>query len=93
MANACVVYDVSVDIRWSGKSNADLSLHEQLKMSRVSKMIFRPVTEMMKRVYDFIKSEEVYQSTKFPRGEFLEKGQRSSNCGDRPSRTTYGGSR
>ncbi|GJS29268.1 hypothetical protein Tco_0489888, partial [Tanacetum coccineum] len=32
------------------------------------------VTEMMKKVDDFVKSEEAYKSTELPRGEFPEKG-------------------
>ncbi|GJU71162.1 hypothetical protein Tco_1262567 [Tanacetum coccineum] len=38
----------------------------------------KTVTKMMKRVDDFIKSEEFYRSTQLPRGEFPEKGQGTS---------------
>ncbi|GKB59586.1 hypothetical protein Tco_0915772 [Tanacetum coccineum] len=34
----------------------------------------KTVTEMMKRVDDFIKSEEVYRSTGLPRGELPKRG-------------------
>nr|GEX42488.1 reverse transcriptase domain-containing protein [Tanacetum cinerariifolium] len=41
---------------------------------RFSDQVLKTVTEMMKRVDDFIKSKEVYRSTELPIGEF-EKGQ------------------
>ncbi|GJW43084.1 hypothetical protein Tco_0071883 [Tanacetum coccineum] len=36
--------------------------------------VLKTVTEMMKKVDDFVKSEEAYKSTELPRGEFPEKG-------------------
>ncbi|GJW08253.1 hypothetical protein Tco_1570676 [Tanacetum coccineum] len=49
------------------------------------------VTEMMKMVDDFVKLEEAYKSTELPKGEHLEKGQRTSYRGDRPPRAGQGG--
>ncbi|GJS80368.1 hypothetical protein Tco_0730249 [Tanacetum coccineum] len=46
---------------------------------------------MMKKVDDFLKSEEAYKSTELPRGEFPDKGQRTSYRGNRPPRAAYGG--
>ncbi|GKC56257.1 hypothetical protein Tco_1083855, partial [Tanacetum coccineum] len=39
----------------------------------------------------FLKSEEAYKSTELPRGEFPDKGQRTSYRGNRPPRAAYGG--
>ncbi|GJU97138.1 hypothetical protein Tco_1326409 [Tanacetum coccineum] len=52
---------------------------------RFSDQVPKTVTEMMKRVDDFINSKEVYRSTKLPRGEFPEKGQGAQSPGNRPS--------
>ncbi|GJS26803.1 hypothetical protein Tco_0487423 [Tanacetum coccineum] len=52
---------------------------------RFSDQVPKTVTEMMKRVDDFINSKEVYRSTKLPRGEFHEKGQGAQSHGNRPS--------
>ncbi|GKE40158.1 hypothetical protein Tco_1463563, partial [Tanacetum coccineum] len=46
----------------------------------------RTVTEMMKRVDNFIKSKEVYKSTELPRGEFPEKGQGAPSRENKPPR-------
>ncbi|GKC77634.1 hypothetical protein Tco_1128408 [Tanacetum coccineum] len=48
------------------------------------------VTEMMKMVNDFVKSEEAYKSTKLPKGEHSEKGQGTSYKGNRPPCSGYG---
>ncbi|GJZ54571.1 reverse transcriptase domain-containing protein [Tanacetum coccineum] len=48
------------------------------------------VTEMMKRVDDFIKFEEAYKSTELPKGEHLERGHRTPYKGSRPSRIMQG---
>ncbi|GJT85221.1 hypothetical protein Tco_1066938 [Tanacetum coccineum] len=58
---------------------------------RFSDQVPKTVTEMMKKVDDFLKSEEAYKSTELPRGEFPEKGQRTSYRGNRPPRAAYGG--
>ncbi|GJV01232.1 reverse transcriptase domain-containing protein [Tanacetum coccineum] len=60
---------------------------------RFSDQVLRTVTEMMKRVDDFIKSEEVYRSTELPREEFLKMGHGALHQGDRPLRSAYGGGR
>ncbi|GKD31524.1 hypothetical protein Tco_1242302 [Tanacetum coccineum] len=49
------------------------------------------VTEMMKRVDDFVKSEEAYKSTELPKGEHPERGQGAPYKGARPSRIMQGG--
>ncbi|GKE35199.1 hypothetical protein Tco_1454521 [Tanacetum coccineum] len=41
---------------------------------RFADQVSRTVTEMMKRVYDFVKSEEAYKSTELPNGEHPERG-------------------
>ncbi|GJR67963.1 hypothetical protein Tco_0014028 [Tanacetum coccineum] len=46
---------------------------------------------MMKRVDNFIKSEEVYRSTELLRGEFLEKGQGAPSRKSRSPHAVYGG--
>ncbi|GKB02020.1 hypothetical protein Tco_0830064 [Tanacetum coccineum] len=42
---------------------------------RFADQVPRTVTEMMKKVEDFVKSEEAYKSTELPKGEHPEKGQ------------------
>ncbi|GJR29539.1 reverse transcriptase domain-containing protein [Tanacetum coccineum] len=58
---------------------------------RFSDQVPKTVTEMMKKVDDFIKSEEVYRSTELPRGESPEKGLGVPPRGNRPPRAAYGG--
>ncbi|GJX62589.1 hypothetical protein Tco_0295489 [Tanacetum coccineum] len=48
---------------------------------RFSDQVPKTVTEMMKRVDDFVKSEEAFKSTELPRGEFSEKGHRIMEIG------------
>ncbi|GKA32539.1 hypothetical protein Tco_0718906 [Tanacetum coccineum] len=48
------------------------------------------VTEMMKRVDDFVKSEEAYKSTKLPKGEHLERGHETPYKGSCPPRIMQG---
>ncbi|GKD93135.1 hypothetical protein Tco_1372972 [Tanacetum coccineum] len=43
----------------------------------------KTVTEMMKRVDDFVKSEEAFKSTELPKGEFSKKGQGTLYRGNR----------
>ncbi|GJR22171.1 hypothetical protein Tco_0970698 [Tanacetum coccineum] len=50
----------------------------------------RTVTEMMKRVDDFIKSKEVYKSTEFPRGEIPDKGQGAPSHENKLPRVVFG---
>ncbi|GKB54993.1 hypothetical protein Tco_0905746, partial [Tanacetum coccineum] len=102
-----VVYNVSTDPRWSGKRLVQPDaewLHRQLAdlreefiercldlARRFSDQVPRTMIEMIKRVDDFIKSEEVYKSIEFPRGEFLEKGQGAPSRENRLPRAAYGG--
>ncbi|GJR34963.1 hypothetical protein Tco_1210647 [Tanacetum coccineum] len=51
----------------------------------------KTVTEIMRRVDDFVKSKEAYKSTELPNGEHPEKRQGTSYWGNRPSCMTYGG--
>ncbi|GKD68422.1 hypothetical protein Tco_1322512 [Tanacetum coccineum] len=45
---------------------------------RFADQVPQTVTEMIKRVDDFVKSEEAYKSMELPKGEHPEKGQRTS---------------
>ncbi|GJU87168.1 reverse transcriptase domain-containing protein [Tanacetum coccineum] len=58
---------------------------------RFADQVPQTVTEMMKRVDDFVKSEEAFKSTELPKGEQSEKGHGTLYKGFRPSRTTQGG--
>nr|GEW00471.1 reverse transcriptase domain-containing protein [Tanacetum cinerariifolium] len=49
------------------------------------------VTEMMKRVDDFVKSDEAFKSTELPKGEQSEKGHGVPYKGFRPPRAIQGG--
>ncbi|GJU47986.1 reverse transcriptase domain-containing protein [Tanacetum coccineum] len=66
---------------------------------RFSDQVHKTVTEMMRRIDDFVKSEETYKSTELPKGEHPEKGQGTDNYnnhnrmeyrGNRPPRMKYG---
>ncbi|GKD96717.1 hypothetical protein Tco_1380614 [Tanacetum coccineum] len=57
---------------------------------RFSDQVPRTVTKMMRRVDDFVKSEEDYKSTELPKGEHPEKGQGTPYQGSRQPRMTYG---
>ncbi|GJT62034.1 hypothetical protein Tco_1005567 [Tanacetum coccineum] len=48
---------------------------------RFADQVPQTVTEMIKRVDDFVKSEEAYKSMELPKGEHPEKGQRTSYKG------------
>ncbi|GJW29364.1 reverse transcriptase domain-containing protein [Tanacetum coccineum] len=73
--------------------DADISLYEQCQMSGAGQTICRSsaVTEMMKRAYDFIKSEEAYKNTEFPKGEHPEKWQGTPYKGPRLPRVMQSG--
>ncbi|GKC58528.1 reverse transcriptase domain-containing protein [Tanacetum coccineum] len=73
--------------------DADISLYEQCQMSGAGHTICRSsaVTEMMKRADDFIKSEEAYKNTKFPKEEHPEKGQGTPYKGPRLPRVMQSG--
>ncbi|GJV06751.1 hypothetical protein Tco_1344407 [Tanacetum coccineum] len=58
---------------------------------RFSDQVPKTVTEMMKRVDDFVKSEEAFKITELPRWEFSDKGQGTPYRGSRPPRVAYGG--
>ncbi|GJV39236.1 hypothetical protein Tco_1417676 [Tanacetum coccineum] len=51
----------------------------------------RTVTKMMKRVDDFVKSEEAYKITELPKGEHPERGQGTLYKEARPPRILQGG--
>ncbi|GJS55092.1 reverse transcriptase domain-containing protein [Tanacetum coccineum] len=57
---------------------------------RFSDQVPKTVTEMMKRVDDFVKSEEAFKNIKLPKGEFPEKGAVAQFRGSRPPRHSYG---
>ncbi|GKE22538.1 hypothetical protein Tco_1434050, partial [Tanacetum coccineum] len=59
--------------------------------SRFSDQVPKTVTETMKRVDDFVRSEEVFKSTELRRGEFSDKGQETLYRGSRLPRATYRG--
>ncbi|GJW02072.1 reverse transcriptase domain-containing protein [Tanacetum coccineum] len=56
---------------------------------RFSDQVPKTVTEMMKRVDDFVKSEEAFKNTELLKGEFLEKGAVTQFRGSRPPRHLY----
>ncbi|GJX70640.1 reverse transcriptase domain-containing protein [Tanacetum coccineum] len=58
---------------------------------RFADQVPQTVTEMMKRVDDFVKSEEAYKSTEFPKGEHPKKRQGAPYRGSRPPRVMQGG--
>ncbi|GKB67316.1 hypothetical protein Tco_0928728 [Tanacetum coccineum] len=67
--------------------SAFMSNSKCLELGRCfSDQVPKMVTEMMKRVDGFIKSEEFYKSTQLLRGEFPEKGQGTSYRRNRPPR-------
>ncbi|GKA68629.1 hypothetical protein Tco_0768546 [Tanacetum coccineum] len=49
---------------------------------RFADQVPQTVTEMMKIVDDFVKSEEAYRSTELPKGEYPEKGQKAPYKGN-----------
>ncbi|GJV51249.1 hypothetical protein Tco_1446990 [Tanacetum coccineum] len=55
-----------------------------------SDQVPKTVTKMMRRVDDFVKSEETYKSTELPKGEHPEKGQGTPYRGNRSPRMKYG---
>nr|GEZ74807.1 reverse transcriptase domain-containing protein [Tanacetum cinerariifolium] len=58
---------------------------------RFADQVPQTVTEMMKRVDEFFKSEEAYKSTELPKGEHPKRGQGTPYRGARPPRVTQGG--
>ncbi|GJS75913.1 hypothetical protein Tco_0725794 [Tanacetum coccineum] len=57
---------------------------------RFSDRVPRTVTEMMKKVDDFVKSEEVFKNTELPKGEYSERAMATQFRGSRPPRHSYG---
>nr|GEW82284.1 hypothetical protein [Tanacetum cinerariifolium] len=55
-----------------------------------SDQVPKTVTEMMKRIDDFVKSEEVIKNTEFSKGEYSEKVTATQFRGSRPPRHSYG---
>nr|GEU81940.1 hypothetical protein [Tanacetum cinerariifolium] len=61
-----------------------------LKLARrFSDQVPKTVTKMMRRVDDFVKSEEAFKSIELPKGEHPKGGQGMQFIGSRPPRTTY----
>ncbi|GJV64085.1 hypothetical protein Tco_1474913 [Tanacetum coccineum] len=59
---------------------------------RFADQVPQRMTKMMKRVDDFVKSEEAYKNTELPKGEHPEKGHGTPYKGPRPSlKETVGG--
>ncbi|GJR45649.1 reverse transcriptase domain-containing protein [Tanacetum coccineum] len=58
---------------------------------RFADQVPQTVTEMMKRVDDFVNFEEAYKSTGLPKGEHPERGQGTPYRGPRPPRVMQGG--
>ncbi|GKF20353.1 reverse transcriptase domain-containing protein, partial [Tanacetum coccineum] len=56
---------------------------------RFSDQVPKTLTEMMKRVDDFVKSEEAFKNTELPKGELPEKTAATQFWGSRPPRHTY----
>ncbi|GKA40791.1 reverse transcriptase domain-containing protein [Tanacetum coccineum] len=57
---------------------------------RFADQVPQTVTEMMKRVDDFVKSEEAYKSTELPKGEHPKRGQGTPYRGSQPPRVMQG---
>nr|GEZ01935.1 reverse transcriptase domain-containing protein [Tanacetum cinerariifolium] len=55
-----------------------------------SDQVSKTVTKMMKRIDDFVKSEEVIKNTKFSKGEYSEKVTATQFRGSRSPRHSYG---
>ncbi|GKB03409.1 hypothetical protein Tco_0831552 [Tanacetum coccineum] len=90
--------------RWTEEMSYTLDVPEVMQISvfmcnsncpelarRFSDQVPGTVTKMVRRVDDFIKSEEAYKSTELPKGEHSEKGQGSSYRGKRLPRMAYEG--
>ncbi|GKE48897.1 reverse transcriptase domain-containing protein [Tanacetum coccineum] len=58
---------------------------------RFADQVPQRMTKMMKRVDDFVKSEEAYKNTELPKGEHPEKGHGTPYKGPRPPRVMQGG--
>ncbi|GJT23751.1 reverse transcriptase domain-containing protein [Tanacetum coccineum] len=56
---------------------------------RFSDQVPKTVTKMMKRVDDFVKSDEVFKNTELPKGEFPERSIATQHRGSRPPRHSY----
>nr|GEV09189.1 reverse transcriptase domain-containing protein [Tanacetum cinerariifolium] len=56
---------------------------------RFSNQVPKTVTKMMRRVDDFVKSEEAFKSIELPKGEHPKRGQGMQFRGSRHPRTTY----
>nr|GEY75064.1 hypothetical protein [Tanacetum cinerariifolium] len=55
-----------------------------------SDQVPQTVAEMMRRVDDFVKSEEVFKNTELPKGEHSERPAVAQFRGSRPPRHSYG---
>ncbi|GJS46644.1 reverse transcriptase domain-containing protein [Tanacetum coccineum] len=94
--------------RWVSESNAIPNVPELMRISsfmsshkcpelskRFSDKIPKTIDEMLRRVDDYVRSEEAFRNTELPKGEFQKKeamGQWTPG-NDRPHRMVYGGRR
>ncbi|GKD29078.1 reverse transcriptase domain-containing protein [Tanacetum coccineum] len=94
--------------RWVSESNAIPNVPELMRISsfmsshkcpelskRFSDKIPKTIDEMLRRVDDYVRSEEAFRNTELPKGEFQKKevvGQWTPGS-DRPHRVVYGGGR
>nr|GEY24044.1 reverse transcriptase domain-containing protein [Tanacetum cinerariifolium] len=72
-----------VDQMPNGCINSQADQHE--KSQKGVPEVPQTITEMMKRVDDFVKSKEAYKSTELPRGEHQKRGQGTLYKGSRPT--------
>nr|GEX28870.1 RNA-directed DNA polymerase, eukaryota, reverse transcriptase zinc-binding domain protein [Tanacetum cinerariifolium] len=94
--------------RWVSESNAIPNVPELMQISsfmsshkcpELAKRFFdnvpKTMDEMLKRVDDYLRSEEAFRNTKLPRGEFSRKDAPAQwvQRGDRPQRYHYGNNR
>ncbi|GJX80057.1 hypothetical protein Tco_0328206 [Tanacetum coccineum] len=80
------------DVREVMQISAFMSNSKYPELARqFSDQVPKTVTEMMRRVDNFVKSDEAYKSTELLKGEHLEKGQGTPYRGNCPPCMTYRG--
>ncbi|GJR95676.1 hypothetical protein Tco_0267850 [Tanacetum coccineum] len=81
--------------RWTVRQGVGSTafLMEALIIGQTSENRLWKVTKIMRRVDDFIKSEEVLRTTEFPKGEFLDKGKTHGFWNDQPAPYAHRGDR
>ncbi|GJW67397.1 hypothetical protein Tco_0121821 [Tanacetum coccineum] len=83
--------EVSKIVRRANETLPDFKEDWTEEIRRFADQVPQKVTEMMKRVDDFVKSEEAYRSIEFPKEEHPEKGQGTPYRGPRPPRIMQSG--